>query len=116
MALRYRLAALIRDPDPASRSLQVPLFPADGTVILSTSPCSGPRDRDLAQAPGKRQARGDMLAENAVMAQPGQSAANNIVGGGAPGGGADSDGLALARQSFKNVEVALGRYDLTSEG
>ena len=34
MALRYRLAALIRDPDPASRSLQVPLFPADGTVIL----------------------------------------------------------------------------------
>ena len=56
-----------------------------------------------------------MLAENAVMAQPGQSAANNIVGGGAPGGGADSDGLALARQSFKNVEVALGRYDLTSE-
>ena len=49
------------------------------------------------------------------MAQPGQSAANNIVGGGAPGGGADSDGLALARQSFKNVEVALGRYDLTSE-
>ena len=56
-----------------------------------------------------------LLAENAVMAQPGQSAANNIVGGGAPGGGADADGLALARQSFKNVEVALGRYDLTSE-
>ena len=56
-----------------------------------------------------------LLAENAVMSQPGQSAANHIVGGGAPGGGADPDGLALSRQSFKNVEVALGRFDLTSE-
>jgi hypothetical protein len=56
-----------------------------------------------------------ILAENAVMAQAGQSAANTIVGRGAPGGGADADGLALAHQSFKNVELALGQFDLTSE-
>ena len=56
-----------------------------------------------------------LLAENAVMAQAGQSAANTIVGRGAPGGGADADGLALAHQSFKNVELALGQFDLTSE-
>ena len=56
-----------------------------------------------------------LLAENAVMAQAGQSAANTIVGRGAPGGGADADGLALAHQSFKNLELALGRLDLTSE-
>ncbi len=56
-----------------------------------------------------------LLAENAVMAQAGQSAANTIVGRGAPGGGADADGLALARQSFKNVELAIGQFDLTSE-
>ena len=49
------------------------------------------------------------------MAQAGQSAANTIVGRGAPGGGADADGLALAHQSFKNLELALGRLDLTSE-
>jgi hypothetical protein len=51
----------------------------------------------------------------AVMAQAGQSAANTIVGRGAPGGGADADGLALAHQSFKDLELALGRLDLTSE-
>ena len=56
-----------------------------------------------------------LIAENAVMTQAGQSAANTIVGRGAPGGGADADGLALAHQSFKNVELALGQFDLTSE-
>ena len=56
-----------------------------------------------------------ILAENAVMAQAGASAANNIVGNGAPGGGADADGLALSKQAFKDVAAALGRFDLTSE-
>ena len=56
-----------------------------------------------------------ILKENSVMAQAGQSAANNIVGGGAPSGGADADGLALTRQSFKDVESALGQLDLTTE-
>jgi hypothetical protein len=56
-----------------------------------------------------------LIAENAVMAQAGQSASNTIVGRGAPGGGADADGLALAHQSFKDLELALGRLDLTSE-
>ena len=41
-----------------------------------------------------------LIAENAVMAQAGQSASNTIVGRGAPGGGADADGLALAHQSY----------------
>jgi hypothetical protein len=56
-----------------------------------------------------------ILAENAVMAQVGASAANNIVGNGAPGGGTDADGLAIAKQPFKDVAAALGRFDLTSE-
>ena len=56
-----------------------------------------------------------ILAENAVMSQVGAGAVNNVVGGGAPGGGTDADGIALSKQSFKDVEAALGRFDLTSE-
>jgi hypothetical protein len=52
------------------------------------------------------------LAENAVMAQAGASAANNIVGNGAPGGGADADGLALSKQAFKDVAAARGTLAL----
>ena len=46
-----------------------------------------------------------ILAENAVMAPVGTSAANHVVGQGAPGSGADTDGIALSRQPFKDVEA-----------
>ena len=56
-----------------------------------------------------------LLAENAIMAPVGSSAANPVVGQGAPGGGADTDGIALSRQPFKDVEAVLGALDLSSE-
>ena len=54
--MRYRLTALVRDPDPSSRSMSVPMFAIDSSPILALQASW------VAKFTRKRMARGDMHA------------------------------------------------------